>query len=216
MNTAPSSGARQPEKSKSGSGGLLPDILTDNWEVSMTCVVMLIWVIGGLLVVWHQPMTFRWTALLWALACCVAGSLPGFLFSIPHSSSSGVTAQSANTNLVLFSQAKPPTTFAQLDADIANQRLQKCEADLKQWREWVEVNVPKHESLLKDYNELQLEKADLDNRLSRAGWRDLGFGIFIAAIPGVSAPLTSTQRRTSSRLRTVRRYRYELRHKPGA
>jgi hypothetical protein len=87
------------EKSKSRLGGLFPSIVIDNWEVGLACVVMLIWIVGGLVVVWFQPLTFRGTALLWALACCVAGSLPGFLFSIPHSSSGAATPQSPNTNL---------------------------------------------------------------------------------------------------------------------
>ena len=85
--------------SKSRLGGLLPSIVTDNWEVGLACVAMLIWVVVGLVVVWFQPLAFRGTALLWALACYVAGSLPGFLFSIPHSSSGGATPQSPNTNL---------------------------------------------------------------------------------------------------------------------
>ena len=55
-----------------------------SWDVFLSAATMCGSGLVGLAIVWFQPIKFKFTALLWALAFTITGVLAGFIFGVPR------------------------------------------------------------------------------------------------------------------------------------
>lgn len=119
----------------------------------------------------------RWSALLWAIACCAAGSLIGFIFGIPRSLSSDTARHTVpgQSNGLDSSKGKAATSIEAVHADVTkkeqpDEAMQQINNNLAAAKEKASrlsaaaADHPENADARKSADDAKQELADLEKR----------------------------------------------------